>query len=463
MATSHAKKAAKFISDPERVTRHDQTFWELREKRDIQAAMLPEWEDLREHASEIKEHTLTHLADYLDEFSKNLESNGVIVHWAKDAQEFNETAYSILADHSVRKLVKSKSMLTEECEMNKYLMAKGIDVVETDLGERILQLMDLKPAHVVVPAAHITRDEVGELFERKGISKEIGNHDPTYLTQCARYSLRQEFIEAEAGMTGCNFGVAATGDCVVCTNEGNADMSTSIPKLHIVSMGIDKVVPNYESLAVFQRLLIRSATGQPSVAFTSQFRKARPGGEMHVILVDNGRSDIIANPAHWRTAKCIRCGACMNTCPVYRRSMGYSYSYFIPGPIGVNLGMLSNPKEHSGNVSACSLCLSCDMVCPVKVAPGSQIYHWRQELEGFGTENKEKKYMAVGMTALYEHPTVYNIATRSAHIANIVPQKLMDIKLNPWSVGHDMPRFPKKPFHELYKQLMEEENTEGKE
>ena len=425
--------------------------------------MLPEWEDLREHASEIKEHTLTHLADYLDEFSKNLESNGVIVHWAKDAQEFNETAYSILADHSVRKLVKSKSMLTEECEMNKYLMAKGIDVVETDLGERILQLMALKPAHVVVPAAHITRDEVGELFERKGISKEIGNHDPTYLTQCARYSLRQEFIEAEAGMTGCNFGVAATGDCVVCTNEGNADMSTSIPKLHIVSMGIDKVVPNYESLAVFQRLLIRSATGQPSVAFTSQFRKARPGGEMHVILVDNGRSDIIANPAHWRTAKCIRCGACMNTCPVYRRSMGYSYSYFVPGPIGVNLGMLSNPKEHSGNVSACSLCLSCDMVCPVKVAPGSQIYHWRQELEGFGTENKEKKYMAVGMTALYEHPTVYNIATRSAHIANIVPQKLMDIKLNPWSVGHDMPRFPKKPFHELYKQMMEEENTEGKE
>ena len=240
-------------------------------------------------------------------------------------------------------------------------------------------------------------------------------------------------------------------------------MSTSIPKLHIVSMGIDKVVPNYESLAVFQRLLIRSATGQPSVAFTSQFRKARPGGEMHVILVDNGRSDIIANPVHWRTAKCIRCGACMNTCPVYRRSMGYSYSYFIPGPIGVNLGMLSNPKEHSGNVSACSLCLSCDMVCPVKVAPGSQIYHWRQELEGFGTENKEKKYMAVGMTALYEHPTVYNIATRSAHIANIVPQKLMDTKLNPWSVGHDMPRFPKKPFHELYKQMMEEENTEGKE
>ena len=456
MATSHAKKAAKFISDPERVTRHDQTFWGLREKRDIQAAMLPEWEDLREHASEIKEHTLTHLADYLDEFSKNLESNGVIVHWAKDAQEFNETAYSILADHSVKKLVKSKSMLTEECEMNKYLMAKGIDVVETDLGERILQLMELKPAHVVVPAAHITRDEVGELFERKGISKEIGNHDPTYLTQCARYSLRQEFIEAEAGMTGCNFGVAATGDCVVCTNEGNADMSTSIPKLHIVSMGIDKVVPNYESLAVFQRLLIRSATGQPSVAFTSQFRKARPGGEMHVILVDNGRSDIIANPAHWRTAKCIRCGACMNTCPVYRRSGGYSYSYFIPGPIGVDLGMLKNPKLHSGNVSACSLCLSCDCVCPAKVTPGSQIYRWRQSLEKYGTENKEKKVMAEGMKVVYENYHIYDALLRNSSVANHIPESLMDIKLNPWSIGHTMPKFAKKPFHVIFKQAMEE-------
>lgn len=260
MATSHSKKAAAFLSNPDKVTRHDQTFWGIREKRDIQAAMLPEWEDLREHASQIKEHTLTHLADYLEEFVKNLESNGVIVHWAKDAQEFNEIAYGVLACHKVKKLVKSKSMLTEECETNDYLIKKGIDVVETDLGERILQLMDLKPSHIVVPAAHITRDEVGDMFEEKGISKDIGNHDPTYLTQCARYSLREEFIEAEAGMTGCNFGVAATGDCVVCTNEGNADMCTAIPKLHIVAMGIDKVIPNYDSLAVFQRLLCRCGT-----------------------------------------------------------------------------------------------------------------------------------------------------------------------------------------------------------
>ena len=194
----------------------------------------------------IKEHTLTHLAEYLDEFATNLEKKGAIVHWAKDAQEFNEIAYGILETHKVQKLVKSKSMLTEECEMNDYLIKRGIDVVETDLGERILQLMNLKPSHIVVPAVHLTRDEVGELFEEEGISKEIGNHDPTYLTQCARYSLREEFLEADAGMTGCNFGVASAGDCVVCTNEGNADMSTAAPKLHIVAMGIDKVIPDYD-------------------------------------------------------------------------------------------------------------------------------------------------------------------------------------------------------------------------
>ncbi|WP_028898261.1 lactate utilization protein B [Prevotella sp. HUN102] len=456
MATSHSKKAAEFLKNPEKITRHDQTFWSVREKRDKMAAMLPEWEDLREHASQIKQHTVTHLADYLEQFANNLEKNGVIVHWAKDAQEFNEIAYGILETHKVKKLVKSKSMLTEECEMNDYLIERGIDVVETDLGERIIQLMNLKPAHIVMPAIHLMRDEVGEMFEEKGISTEEGNHDPTFLTQCARYSLREEFIEAEAGMTGCNFGVAATGDCVICTNEGNADMSTSIPKLHIVSMGIEKVIPDYDALAVFQRLLCRCGTGQPTTTFTSHFRKARPDGEMHVILVDNGRSDMIANDTHWKTLKCIRCGACMNTCPVYRRSMGYSYSYFIPGPIGVNLGMLKDPQKHSGNVSACSLCLSCDHVCPTKVEPGSQIYNWRQELEAFGTENKEKKLMANGMRTVFENYALYDTLLKSSSIVNYVPRKLFETKLNAWGIGHEMMQFPKKPFHQIYKQAMKE-------
>ena len=450
------------MKDFDKITRHDQTFWSVRTKRDAMAQQLPEWESLRDHASEIKRHTISHLADYLDMFSKNLESRGVIVHWAKDAQEFNEIVYSILEKHNVKKMVKSKSMLTEECEMNPYLEARGIDVVETDLGERIIQLMHTKPAHIVMPAIHITREEVGQLFEKEGISEEKGNYDPTYLTRCARHHLRDEFMEAQAGMTGCNFGVAATGDCVVCTNEGNADMSTSMPKLHIVSMGIEKLVPDYKSLAVFQRLLCRCGTGQPTTTYTSHFRQARPGGEMHVILVDNGRSEMLLSPKHWETLKCIRCGACMNTCPVYRRSTGASYSYFIPGPIGINLGMLHDPKRYSGNVSACSLCLSCDNVCPTHVNPGSQVYVWRQQLSDYGTANTTKKFMSRGMQLLYDNYPLYNTALTLAPLLNVVPSSLVDFRsINPWSVGHDKPLFAKKSFHRMFADLEKEEEKKA--
>uniref|UniRef100_A0AB33JA71 Lactate utilization protein B n=2 Tax=unclassified Prevotella TaxID=2638335 RepID=A0AB33JA71_9BACT len=453
MSTLHSKNATLFNKDVEKTTWHDQTFWSVRTKRDNMAKQLPEWEDLREHASDIKKHTVTHLADYLDMFSKNLESRGVIVHWAKDAEEFNKTVLEILESHKVKKMVKSKSMLTEECGMNDYLMTRGIDVVETDLGERIIQLLDQAPSHIVMPAIHLKREEVGRMFEEKGISKEIGNYDPTYLTRCARYHLREEFMEAEAGMTGCNFGVASTGDCVVCTNEGNADMTTSMPKLHIVSMGIEKLVPDYDSLAVFQRLLCRCGTGQPTTTYTSHFRQARPGAEMHVILVDNGRSDMLADAEHWRSMKCIRCGACMNTCPVYRRSGGYSYTYFIPGPIGVNLGMLKNPQKYSDNISACSLCLSCDNVCPTHVNPGSQIYFWRQRLDRYGKADPMKKTMSTGMKVLFNSPTLYTTALKFAPLANYIPEALTHFqRLNPWGIGHAKPEFAKKSFHELWKE-----------
>lgn len=451
MSTEHSRRAHEILQNRDKVTRHDKTFWGVREGHDRMMSMLPEWEQLREHASAIKMHTITHLADYLEQFSKQLESRGVIVHWAKDAQELNETVFGILETHKVKKMVKSKSMLTEECELNNYLISRGIDVVETDLGERILQLMHRKPAHIVMPAIHITKEEVAECFEKEGISPEHGNSDPTYLTYCARKSLRHEFIEAQAGLTGCNFGVAKTGDIVVCTNEGNADMSTSMPKLHIVTMGIEKLVPDYDSLAVFQRLLCRCGTGQPTTSYTSHFRQARPGAEMHVVLLDNGRSDILADPEHWQTLKCIRCGACMNTCPVYRRSTGASYTYFIPGPIGVNLGMLKDPRKYSGNVSACSLCMSCDNVCPAEVAPGSQIYLWRQRLDSIGKADKLKKVMSEGMSILFNNPSLYRTAVWFAPLANYVPDSMTHFSnLNPWGIGHTKPEFAKKSFHSLW-------------
>ena len=414
------------------------------------AMQLDEWEQLRDAASAIKRHTVTHLDHYLNQFAESAERNGVHVHWAKDAEEFNAIVLDILRQQNVKKMVKSKSMLTEECEMNPYLEQHGIDVVETDLGERILQLMHSKPSHIVMPAIHITQEEVGHLFEKE-LHSEKGNYDPTYLTYCARLSLRNEFITADAGMTGANFGVAETGDIVVCTNEGNADMSTSMPKLHIAAMGLEKVVPNYQSLAVFQRLLCRAATGQPTTTYTSHFRKPRPGAEMHIILVDNGRSSIIGNPEHWETLKCIRCGSCMNTCPVYRRSGGYSYTYFIPGPIGINLGMLKDPQRYADNVSACTLCCSCDNVCPVKVNLSEQVYTWRQKLDKFGKADPMKKVMSEGMSVLFNNPSLYNTTLKFAPLANHMPHFVLHNKLNAWSIGHELPTFPKESFQQMWK------------
>ena len=460
MSTSHAKQAEAYLQNDAVATRHDATFYGVRQKRDKMAQALPEWEQLRDAASQIKKHTVTHLADYLEQFAARAEANGVHVHWAKDADEYNAIVLDILSSHGVKKVVKSKSMLTEECHLNQHLEAQGIDVVETDLGERILQLMHLAPSHIVMPALHVHREEIGDCFRRLGLMDEVKDvpvpedpNDPTYLTYVARMHLRRQFAEAGAGMTGANFGVAETGDVVVCTNEGNADMSTSIPCLHIVSMGIEKLVPDLSSLAVFQRLLARCGTGQETTVYTSHFRGPRPGGEMHIVLVDNGRSTILADPEHWQTLKCMRCGACMNTCPVYRRSAGYSYSYFIPGPIGINLGMLRDAAAHSGNVSACSLCMSCDQVCPVQVDLSQQIYRWRQRLEAIGQANPMKKLISQGMTILFNHPALYTATLRLSPAANWLPSALMNSALNPWARGHQMMKFPKKSFHALWNEL----------
>lgn len=450
MSTKHTKAARIFLANAKEAQFHNQSIWYVREKRDRMAMELSEWEELRELSSNIKRHTITHLDHYLEQFAAQAEANGVIVHWAADAQEHNEIVYDILQRHNVVKLVKSKSMLTEECHLNDYLIERGVDVVETDLGERILQLMKVPPSHIVMPAIHLKRQQVGELFEEK-LHTEPGNSDPTYLTQAARMHLRNEFMTAGAGLTGANFGVAATGDVVVCTNEGNADMTTSLPKLHIVSMGIEKVVPDYKSLSVFVRLLARSATGQPSTTYTSHFRKARKGCEMHIVLVDNGRSDILGNEEHWETLKCLRCGACMNTCPVYRRSGGYSYTYFIPGPIGINLGMLRSKRGYSDNVSACSLCCSCDNVCPAKVNLSEQIYRWRQELDSVKKADKMKKMMSCGLKYLYERPQLYYMGLKFAPLINRMPRSILYNKLNAWGMGREMPTFARRSFAEMWK------------
>ncbi len=290
--STHPQNAEKFVANDERMHWHDQALWFVREKRDRASKSIPEWENLREFANQIKTHTMANLDKYLLEFEKNATEKGITVHFAKDALEHNEIVHKILSSHNVKKLVKSKSMLTEECHLNPYLEERGIEVIDTDLGERIVQLRNEPPSHIVLPAIHLKKSDVSDTFHEK-LGTEKGNYDPTYLTRAARAALREDFLTADAGLTGVNFAVAETGGVVVCTNEGNADMGASVPKLHIASMGMEKIIPRLQDLGVFTRLLARSATGHPITSYTSHFHAPIEGGEMHIIIVDNKRSQFL--------------------------------------------------------------------------------------------------------------------------------------------------------------------------
>ncbi|MDD7079822.1 MAG: LUD domain-containing protein [Prevotella sp.] len=450
--SKHAKQATEFLKNKKQAAWHDETLWMVREKRDRMAHDVPEWEDLREAASQLKMYSNSHLAELLEEFEQNATRNGAIVHWAKDADEYCYIVASLLQQHQVKHFVKSKSMLAEECGLNPYLEAQGIEVLETDLGERILQMLHRKPVHIVLPAIAVKKEEISELFCREMEGCEPGNCDQTYLTHVARRNLRKKFIEAEAAMTGANFAVASTGECVVCTNEGNADMGTALntKRLQITAFGLEKIVPDREALGVFTRLLARSATGQPSTTYTSHYRSPRKGGELHIIIVDNGRSKLLSQPEHRQVLNCLRCGACMNTCPVYRRSGGYAYTYFIPGPIGINLGMVHDPVKYKDNVSACSLCYSCQNVCPAKVDLADQIYLWRQELKQLRVENKSKHLMSRGMQLLFEHVGLYHTALRFAPLTNHIPHFMVQNALNAWGAEREMPHFASRTFDDLY-------------
>ncbi|MEN8187952.1 MAG: LUD domain-containing protein, partial [Bacteroidota bacterium] len=379
MRSSIKNTSEAFIENEERTNWHDKALWFVREKRDLAAKSIPEWEKLREYASKIKLHTLSDLDNYLIEFEENALKNGVKVHWAKNADEHNQIIESILQQHKVKKVVKSKSMLTEECNLNPYLESKNIEVIDTDLGERIIQLREEPPSHIVMPAIHIKKEEVSDLFHEKW-QTEKGNNDPVYLTYQARLSLRKDFLTADAAITGVNFALAETGEVIVCTNEGNADMGTHISPLQIHSMGIEKLIPKREHLGVFTRMLARNATGQPITVYTSHFRKPKPNSEMHIVLVDNNRSEHLAKEKYWTSLKCIRCGACMNTCPIYRRTGGHSYGTTVPGPIGSILAPATDTKEYSDLPFASTLCGSCTDVCPVKINIHEQLFFWRQDI-----------------------------------------------------------------------------------
>lgn len=447
----HAELATEFVHNRERAKWHDSSLWFVRQKRDRQTHSIPEWEQLRELAATIKRHTLAKLPQYLEEFERNATRMGAVVHWARDAEEHNRIVLQILEEQGAKKIVKSKSMLTEECHLNPYLERHGIQVVDTDLGEWIVQLRNEPPSHIVMPAIHIKKQEISELFHEK-LGTEDGNNDPTYLAGEARKHLRQKFVDADAGITGVNFAIAETGGLVVCTNEGNADLGVSLPDLHIACMGIEKLIPRACDLAVFTRVLGRSATGQPITAYTSHFHGPRPGGKLHIVLVDNGRSKIRASEDFHRSLNCIRCGACMNTCPVYRRSGGHSYSTTVPGPIGSILAPNRDPQSHGDLPFACTLCGSCTDVCPVKIDIHHQLLTWRKELAIKKVVPWTKRFSMLMAAAVFKRPWLYALGGRVARLGlRWMPRWMVYNGLNAWGKQRDLPPAPSQSFREQFR------------
>ncbi|MFB9865689.1 lactate utilization protein B [Rufibacter immobilis] len=446
----HPAAAAAFQADAERANWHDQALWFIREKRDVASKLTPDWELLRETASQIKEHVLAHLDDLLIQFEEKARENGIHVHWAADGAEHNQIVLGILRQHGIQKLVKSKSMLTEECHLNDFLMAEGIEVVDTDLGERIVQLAQEPPSHIVLPSIHKRKEEVGELFHQH-LGTEKGASDPAYLTEAARQHLREKFLTSDLAITGVNFAIAETGGVVVCTNEGNADLGVHLAKVHIACMGLEKIIPKAEDLGVFLRLLARSATGQPITTYSSHFHKPAPGQEMHLVLVDNGRSAHLGQKDFYSSLKCIRCGACINTCPVYRRSGGHSYHHTISGPIGAILAPNLDRQKNADLPFASTLCGSCTNVCPVKIDIHNQLYLWRQVLAQDGQVPKAKAVSMQAMATVLASPKMYRLAGRSGRfLLRWLPGVAQHKRLNAWARHRDMPSPPKESFRDWY-------------
>lgn len=445
----HAQLAEIFIKDEERVDWHDGALWYIREKRDKASKQIPEWEDLREAASNIKSNVISNLHQYLLQFEENLTKNGIKVHWASDAEEHNEIVYAILKAKEIDQMVKSKSMLTEECNLNEYLEERGIGVINSDLGEYIQQIDNEPPSHIVLPCIHKRKEEIGELFS-KHLGTEKGLSDPTLLTRVARKHLRNIFISRRAALTGVNFAVAETGEFVVCTNEGNADMGAHLSEVHIASMGLEKIIPQKKHLGIFLRLLARSATGQPITIYSSHYKKPREGQEMHLILVDAGRTRQLGRADFRDSLKCIKCGSCMNTCPVYRKSGGLSYHNTISGPIGAILAPNLDMKKHADLPYASTLCGSCSNVCPVKINIHEQLYKWRQVIvkEGYAANTKALSMKAMAWT-LSSPATLKTAGKAGRWFMHNIPF-VVNNKFNPWFKQREMPEGPKESFAEWY-------------
>jgi L-lactate dehydrogenase complex protein LldF len=430
------------------------------EKRTVMLAEhFTDSQQLREMAGQIKQHTIENLDTYLPRVEAKLESNGVQVHWAETAGEACEAVYRIMQARQATKLVKAKTMVSEEIGLAEYLEKRGIQALETDLGEFIVQIDHDHPSHIVRPIIHKSRREIAASFEREGLGAY--NDDPAAITMRARRWLRPKYLEAQVGLTGGNFVSAESGRIVLVTNEGNSRFSLAGPRCHIALIGIEKIVPRDRDLGVLLNLLARSATAQPLTVYTEFISgpkmAGRPDGpeEMHVIFVDNGRTEVLASECR-EILRCIRCGACLNVCPVYRQASGHAYRSVYPGPVGAVLSPLLAGKqfpELADLPKASSLCGACNEVCPVNIPIPDLLLRLRNRGK---EEHAELASVATpglgGFAWMASQPLAWKAALTAGKAMNVVPTSLIPVPaLRAWEKQRTLPDWRGGEFRKWWK------------
>ncbi len=418
------------------------------------ADAIPQFQDWRDAAQQVKRYAVANLDKLLVEFERTVTARGATVLWAADAAEANGHVLRIAIEHNVRSVVKSKSMVSEEMELNRVLGAAGIRAVETDLGEWIVQLAGQRPVHIVTPAIHLSAADVGRLFAEKLGEPFTAKHEE--LADIARRHLREEYLRAEMGISGCNFAVADTGTMVVIENEGNAGLSTATPPVHIVLVGIEKMLPRLADLPLMLNLLPRCGTGQKLTSYTHLIRGPAPGRKLYVIILDNGRSNVLRDPACWSALQCIRCGACLNNCPVYRRVGGWAYGWVYPGPIGSILTPhLLGLKEAGELPFASSLCGACAEICPVKIDIPHQLVHLRHRAvnEPSPMRSWTERLTWAAWAWMMGGPLRYKLTMTGVRIgvrlAKFLPWH--PGKLGAWTRGRELPEVPGPAFRRWWR------------
>ena len=429
----------------------------FREHRNHAIANYPRVEEVRDHLKKVRAATLANLAEHLETFERNATAAGAQVHWAKDGEEANQIILDIARKHNVSLVAKSKSMATEEIKLNEALEKADIRPVETDLGEWIIQLSGEAPYHIIGPAIHKTRGQVAELFEQQSGQPMDANDIPA-LTEAARQMLRKEFLAAGMGISGANLAIAETGSIVLVTNEGNGRMVTSVPKVHVAVMGIEKVAPNWDAAAAWLTLLARSATGQPlsiyTTVLTGPARETDPDGpeEVHIVLVDNGRSKLVGTP-YEEVLQCLRCGACLNICPVYRVAGGHAYGSPYSGPIGAVVSpLLFGMEKYEGLPHASTLCGACKDVCPVRIDLPRMLLELRSDQVKQGIGNRTDALGERAVAFVMDKPRLWNMATGFARIGQRPFLKDNQLQLPIDVIGkRKPPHLQQKSFRQMWK------------